>query len=89
MSKYEEYKVEEEHKKPNIEAFSIEQCEEHIKDLYVAINVYTLKLHQITDSVERGLVLTCTQIQMYRELDETYQQLTKLLKEKITCLIKQ
>mgnify|MGYP001164145952 CR=1 FL=1 len=66
--------------KPNIEAFTIEECEEHIKDLYVAINVYTLKLHTIKD-MEEGIEAACTQIQMYRELDETYQQLTKLLKQ--------
>ena len=66
--------------RPNIEEFTIKECEEHIKDLYVAINVYTLKLHTIKN-IKEGIEAACVQIQMYRELDETYQQLTKLLKQ--------
>ncbi len=65
--------------KPDIENFTIDEADNHIKELYVAINVQRLILHTTTE-MEDGIKGACVLIEIYKELDETYQQLTKLLK---------
>ena len=68
MRRIGEYKVND--PKPNIENWN-----NLIKDLYVCKMCY-----QRHERDPEDIEASCTQIQIYKELDETYQRLTKLLK---------